>query len=154
MRAIEQALLSFITLFMGKCLKWVTDNQNCLRILQAGSMKENLQNLAYSIFCICKEHNIFIELQWIPRTLNSNADYISKLINHEDWQIPDEFFEFLESLLGPFIIDRFARVMNNKTKRFNSLFWNPTVEAVDAFTQNWHEENNWLSIQLYAQLNI
>ena len=54
MRAIEQALLSFSTLFMGKSLKWFTDNQNCVRIVQAGSMKEDLQNLAYSIFCICK----------------------------------------------------------------------------------------------------
>ncbi|XP_052103318.1 uncharacterized protein LOC127736766 [Mytilus californianus] len=144
MRAIEQALLSFSTLFMGKSLKWFTDNQNCVRIVQARSMKEDLQNLAYSIFCICKEHNIFIELQWIPRTLNSKADYISKMSDHEDWQISNKFFEFLESLWGLFTVDRFASVMNNKTKRFNSLFWNPTAEAVDAFTKNWHEENNWL----------
>ena len=150
MRAIEQALLSFSTLFMGKSLKWFTDNQNCVRIVQAGSMKEDLQNLAYSIFCICKEHNIFIELQWIPRTLNSKADYISKMSDHEDWQISNEFFEFLESLWGPFTVDRFASVMNNKTKRFNSLFWNPTAEAVDAFTQNWHGENNWLVPPIYS----
>ncbi|CAG2253337.1 unnamed protein product [Mytilus edulis] len=150
MRAIEQALLSFSTLFMGKSLKWFTDNQNCVRIVQAGSMKEDLQNLAYSIFCICKEHNILIELQWIPRTLNSKADYISKMSDHEDWQISNEFFEFLESLWGPFTVDRFASVMNNKTKRFNSLFWNPNAEAVDAFTQNWNGENNWLVPPIYS----
>ncbi|XP_071126919.1 uncharacterized protein [Mytilus edulis] len=150
MRAIEQALLSFSTLFMGKSLKWFTDNQNCVRIVQAGSIKEDLQNLAYSIFCICKEHNILIELQWIPRTLNSKADYISKMSDHEDWQISNEFFEFLESLWGPFTVDRFASVMNNKTKRFNSLFWNPNAEAVDAFTQNWNGENNWLVPPIYS----
>ena len=35
--------------------------------------------------------------------------------DHEDWQISIEFLEFLESLWGPYTIDRFASVMNNKT---------------------------------------
>jgi hypothetical protein len=39
--------------------------------------------------------------------------------------------------------------MNRKTERFNSLFWNPGSEAVDAFTQNWHGENNWLVPLIY-----
>jgi hypothetical protein len=63
MRAIEQALSSFK--FSGKSLKWYTDNQNCLRIVQAGSIKEPLQSLAYSIFSICTQHSISIDIQWI-----------------------------------------------------------------------------------------
>ncbi|CAC5393908.1 unnamed protein product [Mytilus coruscus] len=101
MRATEQALLSFSTLFMGKSMKSFTDNQNWVRIVQDGSMKEELQNLAYSIFCICKEHNIFIELQWIPRTLNSKADHNSKMRDHEDWQISNEFLIF-RKFMGTF----------------------------------------------------
>ena len=53
MKAIEQALSSFKLQFSDKSLKWYTDNQNCLRIVQAGNMNEPLQSLAYSIFSIC-----------------------------------------------------------------------------------------------------
>ena len=83
MRAIEQALSFFKLQFSGKTLKWYTDNQNCLRIVQAGSMKEPLQSLAYSIFSICTKRSISIDIQWIPRKENPKADYISKMVDHE-----------------------------------------------------------------------
>ena len=31
-----------------------------------------------------------------------------------------------------------------KVSRFNSRFYQPGVEAVDAFTQNWNGENYWI----------
>ena len=34
--------------------------------------------------------------------------------------------------------------LNAKLSRFNSYFWNPGSEAVDAFWQNWCNDNNWL----------
>ena len=91
MRAVEQALSSFKLQFSGKSLKWYTDNQNCLRIVQAGSMKERLHSLAYSIFSICTKHSISIDIQWIPRMENTKADYISKMVDHEDWGVSDTF---------------------------------------------------------------
>lgn len=45
---------------------------------------------------------------------------------------------------GPFSIDGFANFENKKLTRFNSRFWNPGSEAVDAFSHNWLGENNWL----------
>jgi hypothetical protein len=36
-----------------------------------------------------------------------------------------------------------------KTDRFNSLFWNPGSEAVDAFTQDWFGKYNWLVPPIY-----
>jgi hypothetical protein len=38
----------------------------------------------------------------------------------------------------------FANVDNRKTKRFNSLYWNPGTLGVDAFNSNWSIEVNWL----------
>ena len=40
------------------------------------------------------------------------------------------YFHSLMNLLGAHSIDRFASIMNRKTERFNSLFWNPGSEAV------------------------
>ena len=54
------------------------------------------------------------------------------------------FFDFIDSLWGPHTIDRFANMNNAKTSKFNSLFWNPGTVAIDAFTCDWHNENNWL----------
>ena len=41
-------------------------------------------------------------------------------------------------------MDRFARSYNAKVSRFKSRFRQPGREAVDAFTQNWDGENNWI----------
>ena len=41
-------------------------------------------------------------------------------------------------------MDRFACSYNAKLSRFNSRFYQPSAEAVDAFAQNWERENNWV----------
>ena len=144
MRAIEQALFSFKTKLSGKSIKWFTDNQNCVKIFESGSMKLELQELAFGIFEFCKKHNISVNIQWIPREENEKADYLSKLIDYDDWGVSDDFFEYIDSIWGPHTVDRFANANNKKICRFNSVFWNPGSEAVDCFTQDWKDENNWL----------
>ena len=59
------------------------------------------------------------------------------------------FFKFMNQMWGPYDIDRFANHENAKLTRFDSLVWNPGCEAVDAFSQNWHGENNWLLSPIY-----
>ncbi|CAC5424022.1 unnamed protein product [Mytilus coruscus] len=149
LKAIELALMSYQYAFAGKSLKWLTDNQNCVRIVQAGSMKENLQDIAISIFSICLQKGISINIQWIPRGENSKADYISKIIDYEDWGVSEFFYTFINDLWGPYTVDRFASSRNAKLERFNSLFWNVNTEAVDCFTQNWSGEINWIVPPIY-----
>ena len=50
----------------------------------------------------------------------------------------------LDGLWGAHTVDRFANVFNRKLSRFYSRFWNPECEAVDAFTQDWSSQNNWV----------
>ncbi|CAC5364708.1 unnamed protein product [Mytilus coruscus] len=136
MKAIEQSLISFENVFKGRTLKWFTDNHNCVRIVRSGSMKLKLQNLANSIFSVCSQQGISIHVQWIPRSENTLADYVSKMVDHEDWGVSFEFFNFIDEIWGPHTIDRFASHRNTKLPRYNSLFWNATAEAIDAFTQD------------------
>ncbi|CAC5371805.1 unnamed protein product [Mytilus coruscus] len=152
LKAIELALMSYQHAFAGKSLKWLTDNQNCVRIVQAGSMKEKLQDKAISIFYICLQKRISINIQWIPRGENLKADYISKIIDFEDWGVSEFFYTFINDLWGPYTVDRFASSRNAKLERFNSLFWNVKTEAVDCFTQNWSGENNWIVPPIYLVL--
>lgn len=53
LKAIELGLLSFHRVIDGKTVKWFTDNQNCVKIIESGSMKSDLQEIALGIFQIC-----------------------------------------------------------------------------------------------------
>ncbi|CAC5423024.1 unnamed protein product [Mytilus coruscus] len=126
LKAIELALMSYHYVFAEKSLKWLTDNQNCVRIVQAGSMKEKLQNIAISIFSICLQKGISINIQWIPRGENLKADYINEIIDYEDWGVLEFFYTFINDLWGPYTVDRFATSCKAKLERFK-LFYSELV---------------------------
>lgn len=104
LKAIELALLSFQNVFTGKHLNWHTDNQNCVRIVQSGSMKEKLQIIAMSIFSVCIQKGISFNIQWIPRIQNTQADYISRIVDHEDFGYFCRIFQLYERHLGVLIV--------------------------------------------------
>ena len=79
-----------------------------------------------------------------PGQRNCLAELVSKMVDYDDWSVTDEFFAFIDNICGPHTVDRFANSENKKLPRFNSFFWNPGRESVDAFSQNWQGENNWL----------
>ena len=48
--AVERVLVSLKTFLKGKCIKWFTDNKNVVSIVEKGSMKRDLQNIALRNF--------------------------------------------------------------------------------------------------------
>ena len=60
-------------------VKWYTDNQAAEKIVEVGSMKPDLHKLAIKIFGACLRSKIKLEIQWIPRSENERADFISRL---------------------------------------------------------------------------
>ena len=96
------------------------------------------------MYFLCKKEDIKLDMYWVPREENVIADELSKHVDYDDWITSISFFRELDADWGPYTIDRFASSKNAKTQRYNSLFWNPGCEAVDAFTQDWSGENNWL----------
>ncbi|CAC5401155.1 unnamed protein product [Mytilus coruscus] len=142
-KAIELSLDSFAKVLEHSSVTFFTDNQNAVSIIKKGSKLPHLQGLALSIFNTCVSRNISLYAQWIPREENEKADALSRIIDIDDWGISFEFFDFFNSIWGPFTVDRFANMHNTKLTRFNSKYWNPTTTAIDAFTCNWHGENNW-----------
>ncbi|VDI01647.1 Hypothetical predicted protein [Mytilus galloprovincialis] len=104
----------------------------------------HLQCFAYDIFKFCSKERVIVQPIWVPRSENCRADFLSKMIDIDDWQTSPEFFEFMDNLWGPYTVDRFANFANTKLKRFNSKFWNPGSEAIHSFTQNWKNGNDWI----------
>jgi hypothetical protein len=55
-------------------------------------MKNSLQNIAFSIFELCLQRKISLDIVWIPRSMNEKADFVSKLVDYDDWSLSQEFF--------------------------------------------------------------
>ena len=52
--------------------------------------------IALKIFQFCVDNGIELQMQWIPRTKLDRADFISRIIYVDDWQITTSFFEYLD----------------------------------------------------------
>ena len=111
--------------------------------MQCGSRQPHLQCEALGIFATCLKSNIRVEPEWIPREENELADYYSRIVDYDDYGLHPAVFQWLDSVWGPHTVDRFANPTNAQIERFNSRFWTPGTDAVDAFTCNWAEDNNW-----------
>ena len=82
---IEFTLQSFASVWEGSHVEWFTDSRVAARTVEVGSMKLGLYEMARRIFDICMRSGIRLEVQWIPRTSNQQADYKSRLIDTDDW---------------------------------------------------------------------
>ena len=83
--AVRKLLQSFAPKLTGLCVKWHTDNQNVARIIGVGRRRSGLQSEAKRIFEVCFHHGIPIEPEWVPRSSNEQADYLSRLVDFDDW---------------------------------------------------------------------
>ena len=106
------------------------------------------------IYESCLLSAINIDIQWIPRDLNSAADDFSKFIDHDNSTINDAVFYALEELWGPHSCDRFACSKNAKIPLFNSWFYQPGSSGVNAFSQDWSHHNNWLYPPVYLTCKV
>ena len=144
LRAVRLVLEALAAKLANERVRWFTDNQNVVRILSVGSKKPDLQNETLAIFSTSLAHCVHVEPEWIPRRDNEVADYLSRLVDYDDWSLGHVSFMELDRVWGPHIVDRFASYYNTQLPRFNSRFWNPGTEDVDAFTCDWQMDNNWL----------
>jgi hypothetical protein len=149
LRAVTQTLRAIAHELSNHRVRWFSDNQNVVRIVQVGSRVEELQKEAVDIFKVAIAHNICLEPEWIPRTQNEFADYVSRIVDYDDWGLSLNAFALVEERWGPHTVDRFANDYNSKLPRFNSRFMVIGSEAVDAFTVSWRDENNYLCPPIY-----
>ena len=109
-----------------------------------GSSKPWLQTLALDIFQLCLSNGIVLEAQWIPRSLNEEADLLSRFIDRDDWSVNPSVFRVIDAKWGRHTIDQFAAYYNAQLPKFNSKFACPGCNGVDALAQDWSGENNWI----------
>ncbi len=154
MLAVSLSLKAFNDSLKAQSVTWFTDNQNVVRIVNSGSKVHLLLDLAIDIYQSCLLNAINIDVQWIPRDLNSSADDVSKFIDYDDYTISDEVFYALDELWGPHSCDRFACSYNANIPFFNSSFYQPGSSGVNAFSQDWSHHNNWLCPPVYLTCKV
>ena len=88
--------------------------------------------------------HIQLDAVWIPRDQNSKVDIFSKITDFDVYSVHDDVFSHLVGLWGPHTMDRFSYWCNTKLPRFNLRFLQPGSKAMDAFSQDWSSDNNWL----------
>ena len=142
---ILYSLSAFGNNLHNSSIKWYTGNQATAKIVDVGFTRLVLQMVVYEIFTYCLENHIIdLHIEWIPRALNRQADFISKIRDCDDWQTTRELFDELNSIWGPYAVDCFSSYCNNKVDKFYSRFWNSGCAGVDALYQSWAGENCWL----------
>ena len=82
--AIDFAIESFSSVLESSHVKWYTHNQAAAKIVDVGSMKPDLHKLAVKIVGACLRSKIKFGVQWIPRSENEKADFISRLNDVDD----------------------------------------------------------------------
>ena len=110
LKAVSLVLASFTAKLEGHRVKWFTDNQNVVRIVEAGSKRQHLQFVALSIFKTCFKRGIRLDMSWIPRSLNDKADYISPIQDFDDWKISPALFAMVDAMWGPHAVDCYTHV--------------------------------------------
>ena len=70
-------------------------------------------------------------MQWISRTSNQQAYFISRLIDTDDWQVIEEFFLFFDGRWGLHSVDCFANYYNNKLPKYFRGFGTRTLRVLN-----------------------
>ena len=81
-----------------------------------------------------------IRAEWVPREENELADYYSKVVDQDDWQLNPALFREMEGRWGPYSLDCFASFKTKQLSKYCSRWWNPECFAIDAFTVDWSIE--------------
>lgn len=147
MMAVLLVLQSLAHFLRGRRLAIKSDNTTVVAYLRnGGGPHTDLNRMAKQIqvFVMQDLKGEIVSVDWVKgSTDNQEADAMSRAVDCDDWRIVPEIFRRLQKRWGC-TVDRFADNLNACLPRFNSRFWCPGAEAVDAFQQHWGNEVNWL----------
>ncbi|CAI7889972.1 unnamed protein product [Closterium sp. NIES-53] len=117
------------------------DNQGVMFILRKGGSRNNEPTLTCKeIITLCTDNAVRLAIEWISRDLNTCADELSKLQDHDDYTLKQPWFRLLDRRWGPHSVDLFANAQNALLPRFFSKVPHPRAEAINAFSKDWHGE--------------
>ena len=65
-------------------------------------------------FVYCLLSCITLEVEWISRSANDRADFLSRIVDYDDSRLKRDYFFLAEEKWGPQSVDRFANHENTQ----------------------------------------
>ena len=93
---VSRYLQAMVHMCEGRFVVLQVDAHNLLGIVNRGSPKLNINELARELFWFCLRHLITTSVEWVPREENAFADDISKMLIPEDSMLSKRFFGLLD----------------------------------------------------------
>ena len=137
LEAVRFGVQAFSAAVKGRVVRWKTDNQAAVSILQKGSKVRELQQLARAIFEWCRVRQITLVPLWVPREENVEADAMSRCVDLNDWGMKKEATDRMQEHWGEFAVDLFADTMNTKCAGFFAQRPMPGAAGVDGLASPW-----------------
>ena len=144
--AILLAILAFRDQVTGRHIQILSDNVTALAYLRhKGGPSTDLTDLAVSVWAVAAESGLTLSFAHIAGQNNQEADLLSRTPDKHNWMLNPGIFQLIDFLWGPHTVDRFATLQNSQLPRFNSRYFEPLSEGIDALAQNWTNENNFVN---------
>lgn len=105
----------------------------------------SLMDILRQLFHFADSNGTTLLPERVDTTLNK-ADSISRFHDLEEWVLQPWAWRQVQALFGPHTVDRFASANAHQLRRYNSRFYDPFAEHVDAFSvplSCWAAENNY-----------
>ena len=81
-----------------------------------GNLICRIWHLTY-IYIECLRNRLTVDIEWIPRIMNKEADTINKVIDYDDWERTEFLFKELDRMWEPHNFDSYAdKVQKNQFK--------------------------------------
>ena len=147
MLAVLLTLKSLLHLVKNKTVQVLSDSvTTCAFINFQGGAIQSLDIIARNIWDLAIRNCINIQARHLAGKLNTEADRLSRLPAQYEWFIHPALFKYIDNIFGPHSIDRFGSILTHQLPRYNSLYWDPGTEGVDAlFQTNWDLEVNFVN---------
>ena len=147
MLAILMALKSFQSVLRDKSVQILSDNITAIAYINhKGGPSTVLSQLAMSIWVEAIDNGLSIQCAHIAGRENRAADHWSRTTDKHNWMLHPRLFAYIDRLWGPHTVDRFANCVNAQLPRFNSRYFEPLSEGIDALSQvNWGQEKNFVN---------
>ena len=146
LKAVHYSVESFLSVLAGQqVLLWEDNTAVVAALTTMVSRTPHIMRALRELQRLLAMHNVVLRARYIASEDNP-ADYWSRLRDPSDWQLHPSLFQEACVRWGAVpTVDRFATANNAQVPRYNSCFADPGCEAIDARTQSWAGELNWLN---------
>jgi hypothetical protein len=137
--AICELYLKYKAAFAGRAVVHFTDSLAVTIIMAKGSGKSELQNMALSIYKVCRQQSITLQVLWRRRSDPhiQLANEWSRAFDWESWGLVEEAFLWISAFFPRFQFDLFASEENNRCALFAASIFSQSCAARNAFTMDW-----------------